>query len=275
MYHKLARGHTAQFLARTRPHDELSKWAHGPRGKMFYKDFDISTRSKKPGRTVKRLARSLTPIFSTPWIVAWEKNRKEIRTYTYTVSRAVSVSVSSEDARTGFSEEVIFRNELRAWSDEFTNRSGLASHAAITRHAIQRLFERDAMQPEEAPDTVAIALDAARLVAEIVLYNEEYVDGSYSFMIPFLGGALVANNYPIETRIGQDMQQCDTISIRTWLSPEMICAEHAKRMTSLKFALDDEGGVDDTRLRAALRDNARAYDHKTRSQRPMLVAEPA
>jgi hypothetical protein len=247
MYNKLARGHATALMNSHQQFDLIGQWFRTGKYDALMGRIDICARSKNPERPMKHINALLTPAFERGRVIEWEKHNKWVSSKSYTLARNVSVKASSENPGMGFVEDEIFLNRLDIIVRRHESAVRFFIPASITRHALTRLLERKACTPAELGSTMGDAMGCAYKVACSIFRTQRYVDGTYNFLIPFMGGALVAHNYPFEAvTIGIPIKS-ENCSIRTWLSPDMISSDMRKRMVewSMFVERDDRSCADE------------------------------
>ena len=235
MYERLARGHATAYINDLQDYSTLVTWLDGPRLQKASKAFERSSFAKKPGRVLKRMAPPLRPCFGPPFIRLWSRNTKAVSAMGISSTTENHVFRLSEDTRPLYSERAIFMTDI-LFTQRFDEiRTGVMTSASISRHAIARLVERGAVDPEDMGRDIFVILDYCAAFAEKALFAEIDHTVMQSFMLPFGGGALVAvfmDMDPAQTHKGEDRQR--VLSVRTWLSDAMLSEYDIERMAGLE-----------------------------------------
>lgn len=121
---------------------------------------------------------------------------------------------------------------MRKGGDQIT-RGTHTVHASVGQHALVRLLEREACQPQELPDTVIEALNMAASLADIGqahsgLTQSRFWSSTHTIAIPFQGGALILVSHFLTDSIGGFSKR--NYSVRTWLSPEQLSTDVQQSM---------------------------------------------
>ena len=231
MYHGLARGHATAFIAHQTSFDAVEDWIRGGACKVAMDTFAESGKSKKPGRCAKRLAPLLRPVFRLPMVAEWTKARKLL------FARGLASSQESQIFDLGredvplFSERAVFLNHLFFTDTPEETNVQMSTPANMSHHAITRLLERDFASPEDLPRMVEkILFVACGLGASMDRARLE--DGrQWAFLVPFEGGALPVVSMSIRPDRKHDHAANRTMSVRTFLAPDMIGSRDRERMS--------------------------------------------
>ena len=249
MYEKLARGHATAYINDLQDYGRLARWLDGPRLKQASDAFEKSSFSKKPGRVLKRLASHLRPCFQPPVIDYWFRHSKAVTARGLARTAENHVFHLPDDTRPLYSERAVFLTELWLSQDHDRIMAGVITGAAISHHAIARLVEREAVQPEDLPMEIDLVLGYGMGVAErILFYTAIDPTAMQSFMLPFRDGALVAvlmDMDPAWVHKGQKRRRI--LSVRTWLDQGMLSDFDRERMGGIDglikvMMLDREAG---------------------------------
>lgn len=248
MYPALARGHATAYLNKQRPHSEVMTWFDSPRCRAALSEFDRSTRSKKPGRVLKRVAPHLKPVFERATIGIWVRPIKIVMTDALSVAQTNTVLDTDGDSTPLFEERSVFLTNGFLQADAERTESFAMTVANISHHALQRLIERDVTTPKDLPDHVRVILATARnigLLADVVMPRAE----TQAFLLPYADGALAAVSMRVRPDPSQPDQTRDVIAVRTWLGPEMLSEEDQRRIKGFDEAMDkmleDDGQAKD------------------------------
>jgi len=237
MYPALARGHATAYLNARRPHSEVMAWFDSPRCRAALSEFDRSTRSKKPGRVLKRVTPHLKPVFERANIGIWVRPIKMIMTDALSVAQTNAVLDAGRSSAPLFEERSVFLTNGFLQADAERIESYAMTVANISHHALQRLIERDVTTPEDLPDHVRAILATARnigLLKEIVMPKAQ----TQAFLLPYAEGALAAVSMRVRPDPAQPDQTRDVIAVRTWLGPEMLSEDDQKRIEGFDEAMD-------------------------------------
>ena len=235
MYERLARGHATAYIDGLQDYSTLVNWLDGPRLARATNAFEKSSFAKKPGRVLKRMTPPLRPCFGQPYIRYWSRNTKAVSAKGIASTTENHVFRLPEDTRPLYSERAVFMTDI-LFTQRFDRiRAGVMTSASISRHAIARLVERGAVDPEDMVKDIFVVLDYCATFAERTIFTEVDHTVMQSFMLPFLDGALVAvfmDMDPARTHKGEDRHR--VLSVRTWLSDEMLSEVDLERMAGLE-----------------------------------------
>jgi len=258
-----ARGFATSFIQTLPNHQELIDWMNGKKSTKLLSGLLKSFPSKKPGRVLKRIAPTLVPLFEPPQIVAWKGDRRLITSQCLTSSLETAVLDLGEDeaARAIFNERTIFHNTLvMTWNAaESQAETTILSSANICNHAIRRLLERDYMNAENMHAKTMELLGAVRNIASGLHHAEFGSHKVMSLMLPLGEGALIICTADIRPLSSVQNVQHQTLSVRTYLPPEMITEHKRERMRPLREALGGETYPCADLLGALLKENAQPY----------------
>ena len=189
MDHKLARGHANAYLSKLPDHAGLLRWVEGPKRDQCMLSFKESGRSKKPGRTLKRLVPLLRPAFVRPSLGYWERSQKSVMAEAITTAPEVDVfDIASADTPL-YQEKAAFLSNLfiKQRGDEVV--SFMITVANISRHTLARMLERELATAETLSKEAREVLKIVRTVALARQKTSLDPDGTYSFLLPYRGGA--------------------------------------------------------------------------------------
>ena len=234
MYEKIARGYATAYVNSLPSHDKILTWFDGPRGAKALDIFEKFCFSKKPGRATKRLRENIRPLFNSPKILYWEKAKKIIVADGYSSVTENHIFLPN-DIQPLYAERAVFQTTLFF---EYIPFDGVGTStinlAAISHHAISRLVERGAISVEDIPFTIPLLLNYSTKFAIRVFEAAVDLSEMQSFLLPWADGVLVLvfmDMDPGSDRSGKERQQ--TLSIRTWLSEEMLKDYDKERLEGL------------------------------------------
>lgn len=272
MYNKIARGYATSLMNKHAHVDNLGKWASSDRPAKLREQLSMSARSKNAERPLKRITALLKPAFNRPIVIEWEKFSKDLYAQSYYLARDVSVHASSENPSHGFVEDEILHTALDIIVSRHEIDLRLVVASSITRHALTRLLERDACTAGELNGVMKEALDAAKMICGSIRRTGSYIDGTYSFLVPYRGGALVIHNYPLKTTSYGLNLMGETGSIRTWLSPAMITKEMRDRMVEWDLHFTDHQEANVGAFDDLVRRNSRVLERDVDTRLPVRFA---
>ena len=187
---KLARGHASAFVRNLQDHKKVAAWHDSRKGIKAHDVFDRSSRSKKPGRVLKRLRPLLAPVFHNPTIVNWSKHHKQVFATALSRSCENSIFQFPEQATPLYDERAVFLSETTLITDDLNLSYGTQPVASMSLHAMTRLLEREGATPDTLPLTVLLILTVAANLADIAWNLEIGLDEMHSFLIPGTQGPL-------------------------------------------------------------------------------------
>lgn len=268
MYFKSARGHARSYMQSMRTRQTFEEQMHGDYYARIHMAFHKSAKSKKPGRVLQRIKKTLDKDWMDLELLRWTKNDKAVSARIITYDADAPIEIQSDYDRTSFTDDLIQLNELIFEADYFKMGTLRGSLVSMTLHALTRVIERDGCEPEDLPVVIPELMRIARHVV-VQGFTESYPEATNSFLIPYQGGAFVAINCPAKSSEGASTAKTDGLSIRTWLSPEMITPEMDQRLHAMDAFLEatyhDDKGWTQKQVQAELDRNARPHDYRKKS----------
>lgn len=236
MYPALARGYATEFVSKKINHQLIDDWYEGPKAMKALDAFGASCFAKKPGRVLKRLMPTLRPVFRNPIIAAWTKPKKIIMAEALSAAPEAEVFAVAAAEVPLFQERSIFLSNVFLSADKDDARVDLMTVANISHHAIARLLEREQTSPELLEDEILIILMIVRSMA--LVYENTSLDKtiSHTFLLPYEGGALPVATMHVRTGKQSKDASKPVMSVRTFLSSEMLTSDHYERMGGFDVA---------------------------------------
>jgi len=244
MYDKLARGYASQYLRRLPDHKQVDRFGASQKRKDAVYCFAECALSKKPGRTLKRMAPLVGPVFRLGNLPYWYKTEKSYSAQAVTCAKDTVVASAHEAEKSLYEEKSAFLTNFIIMIDEEGGQSFLATYANMSHHAIARFLERDLATPETIGRATRTTLNIVRNLS-MAIDDSPHNWGSYSFLIPFGEGALPAVSMAAAVAPGQPQRHI--ISVRTYLDENMLSEADKQRMEGFENAmarLDEPGGRD-------------------------------
>ena len=229
---KLARGHAATFVRNLQDHKKIAAWCDSRKGIKARDVFDLSSRSKKPGRVLKRLRPLLAPVFHKPTIVNWSKHHKQVVATALSQSSENSIFQLPEQATPLYDERAVFLSEATLITDDFNLSYGTQPVASMSLHAMTRLLEREGATPDTLALTVVLILTVAANLADIAWNLDIGLDEMQSFLIPGIHGAFVAVTMDMDPTCGGE-DRMRILSIRTYLDEDKLSVDDHERMAGV------------------------------------------
>ena len=269
MYSKIARGYARNYMQSMRPRQKFEAQMNGVYLDRVSEAFAQSATAKKPGRVLRRVSKALGQDWMDLRITSWNRNYKEVNTRILTYDADARIEIQDDYDRTVFTDDLVQLNELFLTANKFSHMTLRGALGSATLHAITRVLEREGCTPDDLPEVVPEML---RIAHHIVTrgFTKAYPEATKAFMIPFLGGAFVAINCPIKPSQGRMHVLTDGLSIRTWLSPDMITPDMRARLEIMDGFLDATYHGQEIWPREkeqdAIEHNSRPYDYRARAR---------
>ncbi|MSU92015.1 hypothetical protein GE300_20890 [Rhodobacteraceae bacterium 2CG4] len=263
MYDKLARGYASQYLRRLPDHKQVDRFGASQKRKDAVYCFAECALSKKPGRTLKRMAPRVGPLFRHGHVVYWDKTGKCFSAQAITCAKDTVVSPAGRADESLYEEKSAFLTDFVISIDSDDGQSYLATYANMGHHAIARFLERDLATPETIGRATRTTLNIVRNLSLAVDQSPRHW-GSYSFLIPFGEGGLPAVSMAAAVAPGQPQRHI--ISVRTYLDENMLSEADMQRMEGFEDAmsrLDEPGGRD--RMNDWIAKNIRPWDLRAKA----------
>jgi hypothetical protein len=233
MYHKIARGYATQFVNSLQDHAVTTQWLDGRKRYLTLREMDESSKSKKPGRVIKRLSPHLRPAFSNPMIGLWMKDFKIVMADAVTSARENTVFDLSTTEAPLYQERSVFLTNLILTNDYEDTIARLMTVSNIGHHALTRLLERELATPKNLKRHVLDMLGIARNIALTIEKTSLDPLKPYAFLIPYEDGALPAVTMDVLPDVNDASSRTRVVSIRTFLDKDMLTREHHERMGGL------------------------------------------
>jgi hypothetical protein len=226
--------------------------------------FTESSYSKTPGRVLKRIRKIIGPGYDDLQVAQWSRNSKVVKASVITYDADAPLELQGDYQDHSFKDDLILFNDVIMIGDRMNCEIRQGAVASMTLHALTRMLEREAFKPEDLKQSVSNIMACARHIT-LEGFSESFPVATSSFLIPFADGALVAINSPVKSAAGErTMTYVDGLSIRTWLSPDMIRGDMQQRLDTMESFLDatyfGDERWDADRAQQALDMNARPYE---------------
>ena len=256
----LARGHANQVLRSLPSIADTHGWMHTPQRRRAAIDFDRIAQQKKPTRALSKLRPSIPPMFPRLRLGGWNRTSRKIRAIAWSAANESEVIEAQADV-TLFDEKAAFVSEVWfEWTPADTT-TGMSTYASISRHAIQRLLQRDASTPEILAADIKHALDLASALCRAVWVDGRDMKETWAHLLPFKGGALAIVQLRTSPGAGLGDVRYHVMSIRTFLPGDMLAPSHQERIAGFRPELLEREGADDTKGQSWLANNAIPWRH--------------
>lgn len=275
MYHKLARGHASQFIARLPDFSSIGAWSTSPRCRRAAEVFLQCSLSKKPGWTLARLAPHLKPLFSSVNIIQWSKTRKAILADAITAAKENGVfAIPGTEAPLYEERSVFLSNAFLTQEADRVAHHGVMI-AVIGHHALVRMLERELTTPNRLHRRVRAILGSARSLAMTI--EEAGLDQQlpYSFLVRYGPGALAIATMAVQASPGDIRPRREIMSVRTYLGPDMMTDDQRARMTACEeIYADQSSGRSEELMIAWISQNARERVARAQTSRRAARMRP-
>lgn len=232
----LAKGYASRFLQSLIMDQTLLNFVHSSKYENVKDQFGTTTSAKKLGRGLLRIRKSLPDYFSDPHVACWTKHLRVVYTSTITLSNH---AVFESGAGDHFEDRAAFLHDMIMVRDGRGMSQGMVTSASISKHALTRMLQRGLAKGDTIEKHGLNALYLARSINEALGTDLEAKRQTWSFLIPYGGGAFVATNYPCCLIPGHTPNEYVCVSIRTWLAPEMLQSHDLIRMKGFMAAQED------------------------------------
>jgi len=239
-------------------HARLDAWLKGRGIDGALGTMNTSAVARRPGRVVKRLSKSLGDLFSTPRVIAWDKEKKNV----YASAHSFGV-VEDMVLATGFDEplgQAVFQTDLYFRANKEVTEVNASTVSGICTSAISDLMLLPRDDDEEA--RIRVALTLARIVQTGLRDPSTAPQDVRKYLVPNHNAAMVVVSMPIE-RIEFDKGIVGRIAVITeLLQPESIREEDRHDLEEMKLALSAEGYPGDEKFSELLSCRARVLDFR-------------
>tara|TARA_B100000378_G_scaffold221790_1_gene185249 strand:+ start:3210 stop:3932 length:723 start_codon:yes stop_codon:yes gene_type:complete len=234
--------------------------------------FQESAYSKKPGRVVKRVSKHVSPAFDVVHLAQWDKVMKAVFAVRLASVRETDVFDMHADEEKVFSERSVIISDLLMLSKGGDFSAKINISANISHHAISRLLERGASNPELIENDVLEILQQARSLRDFLSSGLNHSltklkDGmTYDLIVPYRDGALILRTLRINaTQQSFFSSPMPVFSVRTYLDNSMLSDRQHARMEGFRLSRDPLISNEDCqRTLAWLQKNAEETDPRRR-----------
>lgn len=245
LYKRFADGHATNFV-QSRPRlTDITDWLSSPRREAAVLAFRESAYAKKPGRVVKRVSKYVRPAFDAVHLAQWDKVMKAVFAVRLASVRETDVFAMHADEEKVFSERSVIISDLLLLSVGNNFSAKISISANISHHAISRLMERGASNPESIDSDVLEILQQARALRDFLSSKSDHSltklkDGmTYDLIVPYRDGALILRTLRINaTQQSFFSSPMPVFSVRTYLDDSMLSDRQHARMEGFRLSRD-------------------------------------
>lgn len=236
----IAKGYAAAFVRQQVDHSAIREWLESPRRSQAFKKFTLASQMEHEGRILETVAPLLCPPFGNPFVPAsWNSFTKMVAAQLITAAPETEIFHASQSEILDFTEKSVFLNNIMYMNTAGKVNSSLMTVANICHHALTRLLQRRVSSEISLEYLVWISLAIARDLAQIFSLTSLDRESAFDFLIPFMGGALVARTMNVSPGIEQSYQGDRWVfSLRTFLEDGMLKASDQERMAGLSIEED-------------------------------------
>lgn len=233
----LARGYARTYLRNVQAWRPVADaFAVKARRDGLFKAIDDAAFKSKPARAMKRIRALMPKGCSTPSLTVKRRGLAIVSAAIIgRVQRNAIFAPGAEEC--AFHEASVEMARVIMMGNAIERDISINATATISKHAIQRLLQREASTPETLAADMREILHLADHVHWRLLgssLDEELRD--HALLIPFRGGALVATYVAHDPTGGRGLPDGPiwVMSIRTFLAPEMLGCEEWRRMAPME-----------------------------------------
>lgn len=189
---------------------------------------------------MEAMAPLVRPPFSAPFVpTPWSDRIKSVSAQLVSAAPETEVFHADQNDELDFSERSVFLNDLLYTATEENVQSSLLTVANMSHHTITRLLQRGIANEESLDYFVSLSMGIARDLAQIFCFTSLERDGAFDFLIPFMGGALVARTMNVSPGIAKSYQGDRWVfSLRTFLEDSMLKPNDRERMAGMSVTAD-------------------------------------
>ena len=160
-----------------RPHKDILDWQTGPLVDRTIAAMMNSSKSKKPGRVLERIAKHAGKIFSDARIIRWEKGEKIVYLQT------LSISPVNEVSKNPTTEAAILLNSLYLMANDDYTKIDLKVSGALSLDLAKTIYlHKSSDSSQEA--ILSSALSKIRLITRGVVLAQLPTNTTYDLLIP-------------------------------------------------------------------------------------------
>lgn len=236
----LSRGYATSFVQKQTDHGAILAWIESPRPAQAFKKFLLSTQREHEGRVIESMEPLISPPFSNIFIPSpWTKSVKSLGAQL--VSAAPETEVFQPDHIDDWDkpEKSVFLNNLLYIAVDGKVEDTLLTVANMSHHTITRFLQRGLADERSLNRLVWLSMSIARDLAQIFQLTSLEQKGAFDFLIPFMGGALVARTMKVSPGIEKSYQGDRWVfSLRTFLEDSMLKPIDRERMAGMEIKKD-------------------------------------
>ena len=173
-------------------HQSLDAWLKSEALNDALKAMSVSAASKKPGRVVRRLEKSLGAMFASPRVLKWEKTEKNVYSSARSIGEISDVALPADPMPVG---QALFQTDVYFRDNRTVTEVNASTVSAISLHAIAQILELRG--DDDAEKQIQTALNLARLFQTGFKDTGLPVTEVRRYLVPNGPDAMVALSLPI------------------------------------------------------------------------------
>lgn len=227
------------------PHDRLESWLNGDGIDAALKAMNVSAVSKKPGRVVKRLEKSLGALFERPRVVKWEKEGKVVFAPAFTATTlGAMVAAPDEAPRLEASDaeaRVIAQTDLYFRANDDVTEVNATVVAALAEPALVGMISDLGLDRAEAGKAARASLTAARIVQTGLAHADLGVTARHDLLVPVRESAMRAMILPVERIEFEEKMLGQMVVLAEWVPSSRIPAAAEPHLEAMRPAMTKDG----------------------------------
>ena len=228
---KFAHSLATRYINGLEDYERVNDWIEGSRLVKVMDALERSSLSKKPGRFLKRLTPLLSPQFQRSKVDLWTRQHKEVSAVGLASSAENRVFHLPDDTRPLYSDRAAFMTDLILAHNCEKYAGVVMTRSSISHHAIARMAEHGTYGATSFSEHIEFTLKYCGTIAQRT--HESTFDNPTmkSYMIPFVGGALVAVFMEMDSAQVRKVQKgLRVLSVRNWLDESKLSNMNIVRM---------------------------------------------
>ena len=240
MDESLAKGYATAYVQKKTDHGSIRDWLETPRRTQAFKKFALSAQMNSEGRVLEAMRPLVCPPFSDVFIPSpWSELIKSVGAQLVTAAPETEVFQPNQSDDWDQPERSVFLNNLLYIATAEKVEATMFTVANMSHHTITRLLHRGLVDEKSLDFFVSLSMAIARDLAQIFGWTTLKQDGAFDFLIPFVGGALVARTMKVSPGLEKSHQGDRWVfSLRTFLDERKLKPGDHERMAGLNIEKD-------------------------------------
>lgn len=222
-------------------HGKLLAWQQGKSPEQVMKAMSISAGAKKPGRVVKRVEKHLGGIFERTRVVTWDKDVKFVTAVSLTAGAEADIVDAPNPDEIGVTAVGVLQTDLYIRTQGEHTVIDAVTVSSVTPEALAAVAAHKTLAQDDINREVRSMLTAARIFGTGLEAAKIAPGDIKNFLVPYAGGALVAQNIPIIRTEFEERVAGQMISVRGFVSEADLSEDDKSRVSDLASAMTPAG----------------------------------